>query len=294
MFVPPQSSPEIPGCSLAFGDAYDWTSIRVALEATLAWVIAYESGNFCQCRQPRRGKGELVTELMMAPGNSRVNESVDDDGEFDVVDSEDEGVDVVTAAPAVFTLPTVTAAPTVVPPPTVTAPPAVIPPSTVATPATAAPLNAVMAAGPAAVVPTVVPPAGPAALAVVAPAIAPLAGPAGPAVAIPAGLGGPAVPGGGVGVVPIVAAVIGAGDFEIPPGFAAAPGIELPQPAHPNDTGPFYCITRGRIVGVYTDWSLVAAYVHGISGAFCKRHGSYAAAINAFNAVLAQNTVQVL
>ncbi|GBE84256.1 hypothetical protein SCP_0602340 [Sparassis crispa] len=125
---------------------------------------------------------------------------------------------------------------------------------------------------------------GPTAPAVVAPGPTIPVGPAAPAVIAPVGVIGPVVPG-----VPPAAP-----GFDIPPGFTATLGVDLPYPAQLNDIAPFYCITRGCIVGVYTDWSLVAAYVHGVLGAFCKKHPTYTAAISAFNTALARGTVQVV
>ncbi|GBE84255.1 hypothetical protein SCP_0602330 [Sparassis crispa] len=161
MKVPPQSPPEAQTCDTT--SRYDWMVIRLALEYTLAWVIAYESNNFCQCRQPRHNDAELITELIMALGDRGVTHPVDGNGEF-IVDSDEEDVD----------LHRVTA---IAPTATVAAPPAAVLVFTV--PANTGVLPAVpTATAPAATTPAVavvIAPAGPAVPAVDAPVpIAPI------------------------------------------------------------------------------------------------------------------------
>ncbi|GBE90024.1 hypothetical protein SCP_1800460 [Sparassis crispa] len=271
MFVPLQLLPVAQGFS-AQTPGHDWASIRLALEYTLAWVTAVENEDFCQCNYPRPGDPEVLDDLGMCIGDMCLDEPVGDNGKFvgemdfkqqDLSPGAGAALVDDPAAPAIAAAPVVVAAALVV--------------------IAAAPI--IVAAAPA-IIPAPVTAAASAALAIVGPVVT---GP-GPIAQASAG------PAAGAPAIAAIAAVppAGPGGFEIPPGFAAAPGIELPCPAQPNDHAPFYCMMHERVVGVFNDWSIVAAYIHGIPGAFCKKYPSYFSALSAFNVAHTQGTVQVL
>ncbi|KAJ7575067.1 hypothetical protein C8J56DRAFT_1063961 [Mycena floridula] len=63
-----------------------------------------------------------------------------------------------------------------------------------------------------------------------------------------------------------------------------------PPPPREN----WYVITRGRQVGIFTDWNVAASHVVGVKGAVFKRYGTRAEAEAAFNAALASCFIQVI
>ncbi|GBE84370.1 hypothetical protein SCP_0603490 [Sparassis crispa] len=222
----------------------------------------------------------------MALGDRGMTHPVDNNSEF-IMDSDEEDIDL---HPVAVAAPTATVAAPIVATPAAAAPVFTAPANTGVLPAVptaiapAGPAAPTVVAPPAPAAPVVIAPHAPATPTVTAPGPAIPVSPAAPVVIAPVGVIGLAVPG-----VPLVAP-----GFDIPPGFAAASGVDLPYPAQLNNIAPFYCITRGCIIRVYTDWSLVAAYMHGVSGAFCKRHPTYTAAISTFNTALTHGTVQVV
>ncbi|KAJ7593011.1 hypothetical protein C8J56DRAFT_1045448 [Mycena floridula] len=77
------------------------------------------------------------------------------------------------------------------------------------------------------------------------------------------------------------------------PHFLTCPNCQHRFPPPPPRKN-WYVITRGRQVGIFTDWNVAASHVVGVKGAVFKRYGTRAEAEAAFNAALASCFVQVI